>query len=418
VDALLIVIAAAIVLNLSVMGAILVPPMIGRRSPLAADESAIEVEDLGALDRAALVGGLFGERTEAEPRAYDRVVRFVSWAFLAATAVIIVVSGLWPGTFVPIVVLLVVAAAFLVWVHELLPPDALGNAKYVLEGTVAVTFATFLVLLTGGHASPFFFTFPLIVGGAALVIRTQATVVLTAAAALGYLVAAVAGNGPPTPIQLATIGINLIALVLLAYIGSVIGKEQRRARDAALRLSAVDPLTGLFNRSFFFAALDREIQRSSRSGRGFCLLMLDLDELKATNDRFGHHVGDLALRAVGETIRGGVRRIDVPARYGGDEFVALLPETDPAGGLVVAEKIRRGVVDRRLPEAAAGLSVSVGMVAFPLDGESADALMVSADRAMYESKRAGKNRVAAPSVAGAAQIPLLDEQEGGEAGPV
>ena len=101
----------------------------------------------------------------------------------------------------------------------------------------------------------------------------------------------------------------------------MIGREQRRSRDAALRLSAVDPLTGLFNRSFFFAALEREMARSARSGRGFCLLMLDLDELKAINDRSGHHAGDAVLRAVSDTIRGGIRRIDVAARYGGDEFV-------------------------------------------------------------------------------------------------
>ena len=123
----------------------------------------------------------------------------------------------------------------------------------------------------------------------------------------------------------------------------VIGREQRRARDAAIRLSTVDPLTGLFNRTFFFAAIDREIARSARSGRGFCLLMMDLDELKAINDRFGHFHGDRVLRAVGEVIETGVRRIDTAARYGGDEFVVVLPETDPTGAFVLAEKIRIGV---------------------------------------------------------------------------
>ncbi len=396
-DALLALIAAAIVLNLAVMAAIVIPPLMGRRSPLTGEARPVDDTELAALDRAALIGGLAGEEPEAEPQAYDRIVRIVGWTFLVATASVVMASGLWHDQVVPIAILLALAAGFLLLVHDLLPPGTLGTAKYVLEGSVAITFATFLVYLTGGHASPFFFTYPLIVGGAALVIRPQATAVLTAAAALGYLLAALVASGTPTPIQLATTAIDLTALVLLAYVGSVIGREQRRSRDAALRLSAIDSLTGLFNRSFFFAALDREIARSARSGRGFCLVMLDLDELKATNDRHGHHVGDLALRAVADTIRGGVRRIDVAARYGGDEFVALLPETEPSGGLVVAEKIRSGVAGRALAGVDDGLTVSIGVVSFPIDGATADALMVSADRAMYASKRSGKNRVAAPS---------------------
>ncbi len=406
-DALLVAIGAAIALNLAVMAAIVVPPLIGRRSPLASSgELEPDGSDLSTIQQAVLIGGPFDGRRDAEPRAYDRVVRIVSWAFLFATAIIVSVSGLWPATFGAILVLLVLAAIFLVIV-EILPPGMLGTAKYVLEGTVAITFATFLVLLTGGHDSPFFFTFPLIVGGAALVIRPGATFLLTAAAAVAYVIAAALGGGPPSPTQLAASTVNLTALVLLAYVGSVIGREQRRARDAALRLSAVDSLTGLFNRSFFFASLDREIQRSSRSGRGFCLVMLDVDELKAMNDLHGHHVGDIALTAVAETLREGVRRIDVPARYGGDEFVALLPETDPPGGLVLAEKIRRGVAERVIPDIGRPLSVSVGIVAFPIDGETADALMKSADRAMYESKRGGKNRVAAPSLGTPARDPGL-----------
>ena len=162
-----------------------------------------------------------------------------------------------------------------------------------------------------------------------------------------------------------------------------------------MRLSTIDPLTGLFNRGFFFAALEREIARSARSSRGFCLLMMDLDELKTINDHFGHFHGDRVLRGVGDIVMAGVRRIDTAARYGGDEFVVLLPETDPTGAYVVAEKIRIGVeampVD--LPDSSVTPSLSIGVVSFPHDGTTADELMISADGAMYASKRSGKNRV-------------------------
>jgi two-component system cell cycle response regulator len=175
----------------------------------------------------------------------------------------------------------------------------------------------------------------------------------------------------------------------------VIAREQRRTRDAAVRLSTIDPLTNLFNRGFFFAALEREIARSARSSRGFCLLMMDLDELKTINDRYGHFHGDRVLRGVGEVVQAGVRRIDTAARYGGDEFVVLLPETDPTGAYVVAEKIRIGVeaMPVELPDTEVAASLSIGVVSFPDDGTTADELMISADGAMYASKRSGKNRV-------------------------
>ncbi len=175
----------------------------------------------------------------------------------------------------------------------------------------------------------------------------------------------------------------------------VIARAQRRTRDAAIRLSTVDSLTGLFNRSFFFAAMDREIARSARSGRGFCLLMMDLDELKGINDRLGHFYGDRVLRGVGEVITRGVRQIDTAARYGGDEFVVLLPETDPTGAFVLAEKIRLGVnaMAVELPGADRRPSLSIGVVSYPDDGRTADELIISADGAMYDSKRAGKDRV-------------------------
>ena len=180
----------------------------------------------------------------------------------------------------------------------------------------------------------------------------------------------------------------------------VIAREQRRTRDAAIRLSTVDPLTGLFNRNFFFAAIGREIARCARSGRGFCLLMMDLDDLKAINDRLGHHHGDRVLRGVGEVVADGVRRIDTAARYGGDEFVVLLPETDPTGAFVLAEKIRLGVNAMAIDLAVPGShpSISIGVVSFPGDGRSADELMISADDAMYASKRAGKDRVTGVSI--------------------
>ncbi len=401
VEPILALIVAAVIANLVVM-AVLVASIGVRRSRGGRSDvdGPFDVRMGSGMAAAAVVG----ERDEVETddgvpvRTYDRVVRIVSWIFLLATTTIVGVTGLWAENQGAILALLALAGLFVVVIHDLLPADTLGPAKFVVEGSVAITVATLLVALTGGVVSPFFFVYPLIVGGAALVVTPSITLGLAATAALGYLLAVLLGTENVLlgrPATTATVGINLTAMILLAYVAMVIAREQRASRDAAIRLSTIDPLTQLFNRGFFFAALEREIARSARSGRGFCLLMMDLDELKVINDRLGHFHGDRVLRAVGEVVNEGVRRIDTAARYGGDEFVVLLPETDPTGAFVLAEKIRIGVVDLdlALPETDVRPSLSVGVVSYPDDGTTADELMISADGAMYASKRSGKNRV-------------------------
>jgi diguanylate cyclase (GGDEF)-like protein len=337
---------------------------------------------------------------------YDRVVRVVGWAVIVAVSVIVAASGLFPDTQSAILALMAVAAVFLLIVHDVLPADLLGGARPIVEGSVGITIATLLVVLTGGPSSPFFFVFVLIVVGAALVLSPARTVAVTAFALGGYVLGVLADQSrlPIDSPVLVGVAVNIGALVLLTYVAMVVAREQRRSRDAAIALSTVDSLTGLYNRAFFFAAIDREMQRSTRSRRGFCLLMLDLDGLKPINDRFGHFEGDRVLRSIGEIIRHGVRRIDIPARYGGDEFVVLLPETEPAGAYILAEKIRSGAAQLGLGTAIGQIptSLSIGAVAFPADGTTVDDLMIAADRAMYESKRRGKNQIVAYGGRGAA----------------
>ena len=399
----LILIVVAVIANLFVMALIIVPPMLGRPSPVARELTSATDDERRAA-QAAVVGGIERSATDdgVPTQTYDRVVRIVSWVFLLTTTAIVAATGLWPETQPAIYVLLAFSGLFVVVIHDLLPADALGPAKFVVEGSVAITVATLLVALTGGVASPFFFAFPLIVGGAALVVAPPITLALASTATIGYVLAVLAGSaaGSLGPAAAATVGVNLTALILLAYVAMVIARAQRQTRDAAIRLSTVDSLTGLFNRTFFFAAMEREIARSARSGRGFCLLMMDLDELKSVNDRLGHFYGDRVLRGVGEVITLGVRQIDTAARYGGDEFVVLLPETDPTGAFVLAEKIRLGVgaMAIELPGGSPRPSLSIGFVSYPDDGRTADELIISADGAMYASKRAGKDRVTGVSI--------------------
>ncbi len=300
---------------------------------------------------------------------YDRVIRIVSYTFFLVTAVVVAASGLWPDSAPAIYLLLLAGAAAVFVLHEVAPRVADVESLFLIEGAAGVTFFTLLVMLTGGVASPFFFGYFLVVAAAALVTGGGASLVLAAvitAAYLGGLLVTRAGS-PYTSEEIVVVAVNVMALWLLSYLASVVAGEQRRTRDAALRLSLHDPLTRLFNRTFLFAVIEREIARAGRTNRGFTVLMLDLDDLKPVNDRFGHQWGDRLLRAVAETVRRTIRFTDAAARYGGDEFVVLLPETDAEGGYVVGEKLRRDIAALKLHAAdrVRASRVSVGLVNYP-----------------------------------------------------
>ena len=328
---------------------------------------------------------------------YHRAVRVLAWSFILISMLVVSASQLWQPAQPQIYATIILAGIFVLAVHELMPPGNLSAFRVIGEGSAAVLFLTMLVLLTGNSTSPFFFLFALLIGGAALVAAPGVTAILTVEAVVAYAIAALstpmdAGNFRDV---LARVAVNVTALVLLSYSGMVVARVQRRTREAAIRLSTLDSLTDLYNRAYFFNAVEHEIQRGKRFRRGFCLLMMDLDGLKSINDRFGHYQGDVVLRGVAQLIRAGLRGIDVAARYGGDEFVAMLPETDPSGAYVVAEKIRQMVTELLVESSGHQIttSISIGVVSYPEDGQTADELMIAADEAMYSSKRLGKNRV-------------------------
>jgi diguanylate cyclase (GGDEF)-like protein len=328
---------------------------------------------------------------------YNRAVRVLAWTFILVVLLIVSASQLWQPVQPEILATLILAGVFILVVHELMPLGSLRPARVITEGSAAILFLTMLVLLTGRASSPFFFLLALLVGGGALIAPPAVALTLTVETIVAYAATVLSGpmDAATTRDALARIGINLTALVLLAYSGMVVSRVQRRTREAAIRLSTLDSLTDLYNRAFFFNAVDHEIQRSRRFRRGFCLLMMDLDGLKSINDRYGHYEGDVILRGVAQLIKAGLRGIDVAARYGGDEFVALLPETDPSGAYVVAEKIRQMVSELLVEVNGSQIttSLSIGVVSYPDDGHNADELMIAADEAMYSSKRLGKNRV-------------------------
>ena len=159
--------------------------------------------------------------------------------------------------------------------------------------------------------------------------------------------------------------------------------EHKRVEERAQLLAATDPLTGLGNYRCLLQVLDAEVRRFDRTRRPFAVLLLDLDELKKTNDRYGHTVGSRALCRLGDVLRLHCRAIDTAARYGGDEFAVVLPETTAEAARVVASRIHDQLArDNEQPR----LSVSIGVADYPEGGQTIEDLLRTADRELYGVK--------------------------------
>ncbi|MEX2642227.1 MAG: diguanylate cyclase [Acetobacterales bacterium] len=172
---------------------------------------------------------------------------------------------------------------------------------------------------------------------------------------------------------------------------------RKQAEERLRTLATTDELTGTANRRAFMEKAAEELARARRYGRPLSLLMLDIDHFKQVNDNHGHGTGDAALRSLAETARGQLRVSDLLGRLGGEEFATLLPETDMNAAREVAERIRRAIAAAEIESGSGPLqvTVSIGASGLGADGDDIEHLMSRADSALYEAKRAGRNRVVA-----------------------
>ncbi|MBZ0274190.1 sensor domain-containing diguanylate cyclase [bacterium] len=178
-------------------------------------------------------------------------------------------------------------------------------------------------------------------------------------------------------------------------------------RSRLYNLAIMDELTGLYVRRYFAHRLQEEIKRADRFGTKFSVIMFDIDHFKSVNDTFGHHAGDQALVTVANTLKAAARTTDLPARFGGEEFVILLPETNGKGATMVAERIRKTVEQTHVSDIGRSLTISAGVSVYPDHGSEMLGLVKSADMALYEAKHGGRNRVVLWELLGAP----ADEEE-------
>lgn len=172
--------------------------------------------------------------------------------------------------------------------------------------------------------------------------------------------------------------------------------------EKTLELSEIDGLTGVKNRRTFLKLLDSEVHRAHRYSKSFGLMMMDIDYFKQYNDTHGHPQGDILLKLVADIISDRLRDTDIVGRYGGEEFIALLPETNKEESVAIAERIRSEIENYKFPRAetqpGGRITLSIGVSSYPDDGDSAEKVIQSADDALYSAKNMGRNRVIVANV--------------------
>jgi diguanylate cyclase (GGDEF)-like protein len=171
--------------------------------------------------------------------------------------------------------------------------------------------------------------------------------------------------------------------------------ELKEANERLSKLAMTDPLTKVLNRRAFFARFTEEVERSRRYSRSLVVVMLDVDRFKEFNDMEGHLRGDEALKRIAATLQNSLRKTDILGRYGGEEFILLMPETSLPNAIETCERLRQGIEDLEFQgkDEPAYLTISIGVAAYPDQGNSVESLTEAADQALYQAKNEGRNRV-------------------------
>ncbi|MGH2437898.1 MAG: diguanylate cyclase, partial [bacterium] len=256
---------------------------------------------------------------------------------------------------------------------------------------------TVWVAFSGGVQSPFVWIYAIAIAVYGILWGARWALATATLCSLGLLVVlglsrmgfgvALAGGSSPLMVR-----VYLVSYIAMFFLVAVVAGVLRRQAGEIFRLAQTDPLTGIANRRALRQALDREVARATRYGNPCAVLVLEIDRFKSINDRFGHLAGDEALRRVAATLGASCRASDLLARFGGDEFVVVMPYTSLDEGRRVGDRIRRDIEEFTLLRGF-HLTLSAGLAVYPEDGETSRDLIEAADHAMYRVKQRGGNGI-------------------------
>lgn len=339
-------------------------------------------------------GGADVESTEL--RDFSRTVAEIEWLLVILVLLYHVIQDRGEDNTVAIYSGLIGFSAVIIGFHYFNFVRKPGRWSLALETWTMIVFITYVLYYTGRVDSQLLNLYLLPIITSALTLGQQVTLLQVGLIAACYVLLGSATN--PAFLSTLTAGdfaVDLAPMLLVAYITTMLSQDILKTMAKIKLISETDELTRAFNMRAFNAIAERECALAERYHRILSLLMVDSDNLKKVNDTHGHEAGDHLIRHVVQCIRLELRTTDVVARYGGDEFMCLLPETGAAGAAAVAERIRKRIAEIPIATGPEPIptSVSIGVAAYPDHGQRFEVIAKNADRALYSSKAQGRNRV-------------------------
>jgi diguanylate cyclase (GGDEF)-like protein len=332
-----------------------------------------------------------------ELKGFARTIAEIEWLLLILVLLYLVAGGPKDEGHIAVHMALFFFGAFILALHYVQFYRHETRVKLGIEIWVMIAFITWVVAYSGQIESPLINLYLLPIIACSLIFGKVMTALAVIAIALCYMVFAY----DPKAAEPITVeyGGALLALmspvILVAYITTMLAADIRFAVDKIKQVSDTDDLTGLYNMRAFSSILQRAFKQAVRHGHPLSIVMADSDNLKGINDAHGHESGNRLLQHVVRCIRDELRGSDVMARFGGDEFVLLLPETNRSGAQEMSERIRKSVEMSRFDIRGGDMNttVSLGIASYPEDGGNLEVILDKADKAMYRAKQRGRNQV-------------------------
>lgn len=330
-----------------------------------------------------------------ELRGFSRTVAEIEWLTITLVLLYQVVFSPSPEASSNLALGTLLFAGFVLSFHYFNFYKTETNWKIAIETWVMIAYITWVLMQTGGLDSPLVNLYLLVIITTALTLGKGATMLQIVLIAACYLWLTESSSGESAALYFAGLAARFAPMVLVAYITTMLASDIRIALVRIKMLSEKDELTGVLNMRAFTSVAQRLSRQSARYNHPYAILMVDSDSLKMVNDQHGHQAGNRLLQLLVQAIQAHLRDTDILARYGGDEFIVMLPETTAAGAETVATRIRQRVEAAVLTtrERPVNSTVSIGVAAFPEHGSDLESITERADQALYASKTAGKNLV-------------------------
>jgi diguanylate cyclase (GGDEF)-like protein len=332
-----------------------------------------------------------------ELKGFSRTVAELEWLLLILVLLYFVIPSSVVTDRLELVLVMGLYAAFVISFRYSKLFTRETHWKLAIETWGMLLFITWSVYHSGGANSPLFSLYLLVIMVSALTLGkiTTALEVFLITAVYFYMGQVKYEESIFSMVQFGEMMILFAPVLLVGYVTTLLAADVQYAREELILLSVTDELTGLKNRRAFKSELSSEVKKAIRYKRHFSIMMLDADNLKQVNDQYGHKVGDKLIVTLAQTIQESLRGTDVLARYGGDEFVVMLPETDEARTFEVAERIRSAVENTSFSSDGDRVSstISIGIACYPEDSLDSEELIHRADQALYDSKDKGRNSI-------------------------